>query len=87
MNTLEKIELSENFIYSLTTKERIMAFRDKQIEMKTDRSFLDKWTNIRGLSNIKDTMQKIDWIRYELTLPKTRPMICGKYTKKYGILF
>lgn len=29
MNTLEKIELSENFIYSLTTKERIMAFRDK----------------------------------------------------------
>jgi hypothetical protein len=27
------------------------------------------------------------WIRYELTLPKTQPMICGKYTKKYGILF
>jgi hypothetical protein len=28
-----------------------------------------------------------NWIRYELTLPKTQPMICGKYTKKYGILF
>jgi hypothetical protein len=30
---------------------------------------------------------EVNWIRYELTLPKTQPMICGKYTKKYGILF
>jgi uncharacterized protein YjdB len=33
------------------------------------------------------SVSELDWIRYELTLPKIQPMICGKYAKKYGILF
>jgi len=43
--------------------------------------------SIRSATGTENQLCFPIWIRYELTLPKTQPMICGKYTKKYGILF
>lgn len=44
-----------NLYKALTVKERIDAFKKAGFELKTDGVFLARWTNIKGLSSIKDT--------------------------------
>lgn len=45
----------DNLYKALTIRERINAFKEAGYELRTDGIFLDKWTNIKGLSSIKDT--------------------------------
>lgn len=49
---------NENYILALTINERIAAFKENNVEMQTDSIFLDRWSNIRGLSTLEDTMTK-----------------------------
>lgn len=52
----------EKWIYALRTKERIQAFREAGLELRTDRAFLDRWLNIKSLTNLADTQE---WLSYE----------------------
>ncbi|MTI49764.1 MAG: type 2 lantipeptide synthetase LanM [Firmicutes bacterium] len=53
--------LNKNFIYALKINERIDAFKEANFELKTDTCFLDRWTNIKGLTNINDTKLKLEF--------------------------
>ncbi|MCL1989861.1 MAG: DUF4135 domain-containing protein [Defluviitaleaceae bacterium] len=46
--------MTNTFIYALTTEERIKTLREKYMFLETDKIFLDRWHNIRGLSSIVD---------------------------------
>lgn len=46
--------MQHSFIYALTSEERVNALRAKNTSFDTDRIFLDRWLNIKGLSNIDD---------------------------------
>lgn len=48
---------NSNYYLALTIEERINSFKRNNIELETDEVFLDRWINIRGLSNIKDTQE------------------------------
>lgn len=47
--------MKNKFYYALTISERINALKNANVELKTDKIFLDKWTSIKGLSSVKDT--------------------------------
>jgi len=54
--------LNNNYIYALRARERVEAFRNANIEMDTDAGFLDRWLNIKSLTNINDTKE---WLFHE----------------------
>lgn len=49
--------MEKKFYRALTIVERINILKKADIELKTDKMFLDKWTNIKGLTSIADTQK------------------------------
>lgn len=52
--------MERKYYQALTILERIKILKEAGIDLKTDKAFLDRWTNIKGLTSIADTQVLCD---------------------------